>query len=287
MTTLNNPFPSWNDTGTDPDTTSGFGKDYTKGDTVEAQHLDFLWYEVESFASDVVSEFDTEVIRRDGSVSMNDAFDVDGNDIEDGTTTVWNSTQGTVASNSVNNSAISANAVDSNEINSDAVTGTEIASSAVSSSEIASSAVGSSELENDSITVSGYGGLGSGTASLGSTVTIGVVGDLDVAGNDIENVGGNNSASGSIGIISGGIISWENISGGGETYITGGGGTIQVGSNNPSFDAFYSNGGLTAAEDGSQSSPAVTLGQSTDAGFYVDGGEVYVVDESGNTTQLS
>jgi len=88
MPNFTNNFPDWGDTGTSPP--NGF--QYSSGDQVREDHLDYLWYEVDTLAESLVNEFerydsDNSGVVDEAEVAQSlvggtDAISYKGNDID-------------------------------------------------------------------------------------------------------------------------------------------------------------------------------------------------------------
>ena len=88
MPNFTNNFPDWGDTGTSPP--NGF--QYSSGDQVREDHLDYLWYEVDTLAESLVAEFerydsDNSGVVDEAEVAQSlvggtDAISYKGNDID-------------------------------------------------------------------------------------------------------------------------------------------------------------------------------------------------------------
>jgi len=88
MPNFTNNFPDWGDTGTSPP--NGF--QYSSGDQVREDHLDYLWYEVDTLAENLVNEFarydsDNSGVVDEAEVAQSlvggtDAISYKGNDID-------------------------------------------------------------------------------------------------------------------------------------------------------------------------------------------------------------
>ena len=88
MPNFTNNFPDWGDTGTSPP--NGF--QYSSGDQVREDHLDYLWYEVDTLAESLLNEFerydsDNSGVVDEAEVAQSlvggtDAISYKGNDID-------------------------------------------------------------------------------------------------------------------------------------------------------------------------------------------------------------